>query len=129
MLRNIRTRFFAHGLGFIVSIGWPFVHIVVLLLINAFLERAPPYGDSMVMFFVTGLVPFMAFNYMSRFIMVTALHTRPLLAFPAVKIIDILLAGAILEILSSCCMVIVLALTLSAFGIRSEEHTSELQSP
>jgi capsular polysaccharide transport system permease protein len=116
MLRSIRTRFFGHGLGFLVSIGWPFVHIVLLLLINSFFSRAAPYGDSLVVFFTTGLIPFMVFQYMARFIMITVLHTRPLLAFPTVKIPDLLFAGAILEVLSSCITVIVLGIVLAVLG-------------
>jgi capsular polysaccharide transport system permease protein len=101
----------------LLAIGWPFAHILILLLVNAIFDRAPPIGDSMVMFFATGLVPFMVFNYMSRFMMIAVLHARPLLSFPAVKIVDLLTAGALLELLSSCCMIIVLAITLMAFGI------------
>jgi len=117
MLRIIRTRFFGHGVGFLVSIGWPFAHILLLLLINAAIDRAAPYGDSLVLFFTTGLVPFMSFHYMSRFIMIAILHNRPLLGFPAVKIMDLLLAAAILEVLSFCCTIAILAVFLSAIGI------------
>lgn len=117
MLRIIRTRFFGHGLGFLVSIGWPFVHILLLLLINAAIDRAAPYGDSLVLFFATGLLPFMSFQYMSRFIMIAVLHSRPLLGFPVVKMMDLLLAAAILEVLSSFCTVAILAVFLSAIGI------------
>jgi|FEC22Drversion2_1045045.scaffolds.fasta_scaffold00324_22 capsular polysaccharide transport system permease protein len=117
MLRIIRTRFFGHGAGFLLSIGWPFAHILLLLLIHAAIDRAPPFGDSLVLFFATGLVPFLSFQYMSRFIMIAVLHNRPLLAFPAVKLMDLLLAAAILEVLSFCCTIIILAVFLSALGV------------
>ncbi len=117
MLRNMRTRFFGTGLGFLISIAWPLVHVGILLVINALADRAAPYGESLVMFYVSGLVPFMAFNYMARFIMISCIHTRPLLAFPAVKITDLLLGAALLEVLASCWSVAVLALVLIAFGI------------
>jgi capsular polysaccharide transport system permease protein len=36
MLRDVRTKFFGNGLGFIaLSIFWPLVHILILLLIYA----------------------------------------------------------------------------------------------
>ena len=117
MLRIIRTRFFGHGVGFIVSIAWPFAHVLLLLGINVALDRAAPHGDSMVLFFVTGLVPFLSFQYMSRFIMIAVLHNRPLLAFPTVKLMDLLLAAAILETLSSCVTILALAIFLSAIGV------------
>lgn len=117
MLRNIRTRYFAHGLGFLVSIGFPLVHIGILLGLNAFFDRAAPYGDSLTMFYATGLLPFISWMYLMRFTMTTVLSTRPLLAFPAVKIVDLLLAGAILEVLATCFSAILLGLVLTALGI------------
>lgn len=117
MLRIIRTRFFGHGVGFLVSIAWPFAHLLLLLLINSTLDRAAPYGDSLVLFFVTGLVPFLSFQYMSRFIMIAVVHNRPVLAFPAVKLMDLLLAAALLETLSAFCTIFVLAVFLTAIGV------------
>lgn len=78
----MRTRFFGDGLGFLIAIAWPRAHIGVLLAIYRGVGRATPYGDSILVFFGTGLVPFMSFSYMSRFPMLSLLHNRPLLAFP-----------------------------------------------
>jgi capsular polysaccharide transport system permease protein len=116
MLRNMRTRFFGHGLGFLISIGWPLFHIVILLIINASFGRVAPYGDSLVVFLATGLAPFMTFQYMTRHVMISVLHTSPLLNFPAVKLLDLLLAGALLEVLGAACMIVVLILVLTACG-------------
>lgn len=117
MLRDMRTRFFGHGLGFLVAIAWPLVHILVLIVIFSLLGRRAPYGDSMTVFFATGLVPFMTFSYMSRFTMLSLIMNRPLLVFPAIKVLDILLARAILELLGSCCTVIFLLVIFWAYGI------------
>jgi capsular polysaccharide transport system permease protein len=117
MLRDIRTRFFGHGLGYLIAVAWPLAHIAVLLLIYSFLGRVTPYGSSMTLYFATGLAPTMAFIYASRWIMLSAATNKPLLGFPIVKIADILFARGILEILSSALMVIILLATLAAFGI------------
>jgi capsular polysaccharide transport system permease protein len=117
MLRDIRTRFFGHGLGYLIAVAWPLAHIAVLLLIYSFLGRVAPYGSSMTLYFATGLAPTMAFIYASRWIMLSAATNKPLLAFPIVKITDILFARGILEILSSALMAIILLATLAAFGI------------
>lgn len=117
MLRNIRTRFFGTGLGFLLALSWPLVHIGILLAISIAIGRVAPYGESSAVFFATGLVPFIAFLYISRFMMVSVQQTRPLLAFPIVKIVDLLAASAILEVLSSCCAIIVFLIVLMAFGI------------
>ncbi len=116
MLRNIRTRFFGTGLGYIISIGWPLAHVGIILLLNAFVDRAAPYGESLVMFYVSGLIPFMAFNYMARFIMYAVVQSRALLSFPAVKVTDLLFGAALLEVVASSWSAAILALILIAFG-------------
>lgn len=103
MLRGIRTRLFGNGLGFIgFSVLWPLVHMLAIMTIHSMLGRIVPVGDSALLFFATGLMPFMAFTYISRWTMLGMLFDRPLLAFPIVKVTDLLFARVILEILGSC---------------------------
>jgi capsular polysaccharide transport system permease protein len=111
MLRDIKTRFGGTEWGFLLAIGWPLSHILILLLINAGLGRTAPYGESAALWFATGIIPFMAFSYMSRFIMMGILLNKPLLCFPTVKITDILFARAIVEVLSAG-LVILITLTI-----------------
>lgn len=117
VLRNMRTRFFGHGLGYLLAVGWPVSHILLLIIIFSFAGRAAPFGDSTVLFLATGAVPFMAFSYLSRFMMIALLSTKPLLAFPEVKTLDVLIGSAILEILSAFAVVVVMVLLAWAFGI------------
>ncbi|MEM9145609.1 MAG: capsular biosynthesis protein [Pseudomonadota bacterium] len=117
MLRDIRTRFFNHGLGYLIAVSWPIAHILILLAFYTLLGRFAPYGDSIALFFATALVPFMTWNYMSRFIMMSLVMNRALLAFPAVKILDILFGRAVLELLASAAMLGLLLLLAFAAGI------------
>ncbi len=117
ILRDIRTRFFGHGAGYLIAIAWPLAHIGILLAIYAGLGRATPYGNSMVLYFATSLAPTMAFIYASRWIMLSVIGNRTLLGFPVVKLVDILIARGILEGLASCCMVLVLLAIMAAAGI------------
>lgn len=117
MLRDIKTRFFGNELGFLIAIGWPLSHVLILLLINTGMGRVAPYGDSAALWFATGVVPFMVFSYMSRFIMLGIVWNRPLLIFPRVKITDILIARAVVEILSAGLVIIILAIIFWAYGI------------
>ncbi len=112
MLRDIKSRFFGSALGFLVSIGWPLSHIVILLLMYSWMGRIAPYGESSAVWFATGIVPFMAFSYVSRFTMLGMLMNKQLLMLPIIRVTDILFARVILEILSSAIVVIVL---LAAF--------------
>src|SRR5262245_9176347 len=101
MLRNIRTRFFGNGLGYMIAIAWPLSLILIIVAIFSFSGSAAPYGSSVSLFIATGTVPFMIFSYLSRFMMLAVIHARPLLAFPEVKVLDILLASALLEVLAA----------------------------
>jgi len=117
MLRDMRTRFFGNGLGYIVSVAWPLSHIIILLAIFTASGRTAPYGDSLILFFSTGLIPFMTFSYMSRFIMLSLVLNKPLLSFPVVHILDILVARAILEILSACVVTISICSLMWFMGV------------
>jgi capsular polysaccharide transport system permease protein len=117
MLRDIKTRFFGNEFGFLLAVGWPLSHILILILLNSALGRAAPYGDSSALWFATGVIPFMAFNYMSRFIMMGIALNRPLLAFPVVKITDILFARAFVEVLSAGLVILIIFAVFWALGI------------
>jgi capsular polysaccharide transport system permease protein len=113
MLRDVRTRFFGNALGFVaLSVLWPLCHIIVLLVIYTYMGRTAPVGDSLVLFFSTGLLPFMTFSYMSRWIMLGLLLNKPLLAFPVVCVTDILLSRALLEVIGSLLMAVSLCIIL-----------------
>ncbi len=117
MLRNMRTKFFGNGLGYLVAIAWPLSHILILVVLFSFTGRAAPCGDSTVLFIATGVVPFLTFSYVARFMMIMLVRMRPLLAFPEVKVLDMLLASALLEIMSACCVVAVFLIIAWFVGI------------
>ncbi len=101
MLRDLRTRYFNHGLGFLLVSFWPLGHALILIAIYSFSGRHTPYGNSLLIFFATGLIPTLSYMYVSRFMAVSLLMNRPLISFPAVKMTDILLGRALLEILAA----------------------------
>jgi capsular polysaccharide transport system permease protein len=117
MLRDVRTRFFGSAIGFIFAAGWPLANIFILVVFNSALGRAAPYGTSATLWFATGLVPFMAFQYMARFTMLGLVLNRPLLGLPVVKVMDIMLARGLLEVLNAGLVAILSMLILFAMGV------------
>jgi len=117
MLRDVRTRFFGSAFGALIAIAWPLSHVFILLGIYTLLGRAAPYGENAALFFATGVTPFMAFNYMSRFTSMGIALNRPLLGFPVVKITDILFARAILEVMNAAIVVLATMLIFAILGI------------
>jgi capsular polysaccharide transport system permease protein len=118
MLRGIRSRFFSHGLGYLIAIAWPVTHILILVFIFSAAGRAPPFGDSPVLFVATGAVPFIVFSYLARFMMIGVINFKPLLSLPEVKLVDILIASAALETLSVCAVTIIMIILGVAFDIQ-----------
>lgn len=116
MLRDMRTRFFDHGLGFLIVIFFPLGHMMILLLIYSVLGRSAPYGDSLMLFFGTGLVPTLAFMYVSRMMVVSIQANRPMLSFPAIRVTDIIFGRAVLEVFGSCMMAVLVVLIFALMG-------------
>lgn len=116
MLRDIKSRFMGSAWGYILSICWPLTHIAILLIIHSVFRRIQPYGESAAVWYATGIVPFMAFSYTLRFIVLGLLQNAPLLGFPNVKIFDIILARIIIEILSVGILFFVITTILWAVG-------------
>jgi capsular polysaccharide transport system permease protein len=117
MLRDIKTRFGGSELGFLIAIAWPLTHILALILIYYYAGRTAPYGNSTALWFATGIVPFMASSYMSRFICMGIVLNKPLFTLPIVKITDVLFARAIVEALSASLIVLILFVIFWVYDI------------
>lgn len=98
ILRDLRSRYFDHGLGFLIVPLFPVAHMAMLLIIYKVVDRQAVFGDDLILFFATGLIPALMFNYVSRFMSVSLLANKGMLAFPAVKLLDIVLARSALEL-------------------------------
>ncbi len=116
MLRDMRTRFFNHGLGFLIVALWPLAHMLILLAIYTVVGRKTPFGESLNVFFATGLIPTLAFMYVSRFMSLSLILNRPMLSFPVVTVVDIMTARAVLEIIAAYLTLIFMFAILLALG-------------
>jgi capsular polysaccharide transport system permease protein len=116
ILRDLRTRFFGNGFGFIIVILWPLAHMALLLTVYLLLGRRSPYGDSMVLFFATGLIPTLSFLYVSRHMAMSLQANKPMLMFPAIKPTDVLFGRAALEIVAAFLSVLLMFVFLILNG-------------
>lgn len=116
ILRDMRSRFFNHGLGFLLVSLWPLAHMIILLGIYSVMGRKAAYGDSMNVFIATGLIPTLAYSYVARFMSMSLLMNRAMLAFPVVTIIDIMMARAFLEIIAAALTLFFIFVILLAAG-------------
>lgn len=117
ILRDVKTRFGANPVNYLVAVAWPLAHLFILLIIYTVLGRSAPYGTSAVQFFATGVLPFLLFNYPARFVMLSVPMNAPLLGFPVVTLFDVIMARVLLEIISAFAVIIIMAAILFAIGI------------
>ncbi|MGV1926651.1 ABC transporter permease [Agrobacterium tumefaciens] len=116
ILRDLRSRYFDHGLGFLIVPLFPVAHMAMLLIIYKVVDRQAVFGDDLILFFATGLIPVLMFNYVSRFMSVSLLANKGMLAFPAVKLLDIVLARSMLELFGIVLSVIFVIIILVSAG-------------
>ncbi len=112
MLHDIKNRFFGNGLGYIMMILWPASHMAVVMLVFLFVGRAVPYGQSAMLYAATGVVPYIAWNYISRFTCLGVIQNKSFMAYPVIKPLDMMLARLALEIVSSYIITMVLLFIL-----------------
>jgi capsular polysaccharide transport system permease protein len=98
LLRDIRTRAGRFYTGYLVIFLMPFAHLaVVIIAFVIILGKAPPFGTDPIIFFGLSVLPFVIFTYPARQIVLGVLTNRPLLYFPRVKVMDVIVARAVLE--------------------------------
>ena len=97
MLHDIKSRFFGNGLGYVVTILWPATHIAIVVVAFLIGKRPVPYGSSALLYASTCVLPFIAWNYMSRFTMMGMMQNRSFMAYPVIKPLDMMFARLALE--------------------------------
>lgn len=122
ILRDLRSRFFNHGLGFLVVPLFPFFHLVILLVVRQVAGTPGMYGDDVNVFLATALIPTLTFMYISRFMSISLVMNRPMLTYPIVKILDVVFARAFLEGIAALWMAAAVMGVLAAVGSSPLPH-------
>jgi capsular polysaccharide transport system permease protein len=117
LLRDMRTRAGTSHLGYLFALFIPFLHIVGLVTLYYVLGRTAPIGTDTVTFLALGVLPFVLFSYPQRRVTRSLVENKPLLYFPRVKPLDVILARTLLETLTSCtvCFIVIVALVIGGY--------------
>ncbi len=97
-LRETRSRYGNSKLGFFWALFEPFAHIIVFIGIFSALGRASPIGESMGLFILTGIVPWLLYSNIVSKVMAGLAANKALLGYPQVMPIDITISRVILEV-------------------------------
>ncbi len=117
MMHDIKSRFFGNGFGYLAMMAWPMSHIVVVIVMFAASGRVVPYGNSLILYAATGVIPFVASSYISKFIILGVLTNRSFLGYPIVKVIDLITARAGLEVINLILVTVATCVVISSSGI------------
>jgi len=101
ILREIKTRFGDHSLGYLWAVIGPSLWIGTFVAMFYFVGRSAPSGMDVVSFIATGLIPYSLFRE-SMFRSVNAVSAnKGLLFYPQIQPLDLVLARAVLEFVTS----------------------------
>lgn len=98
VLRETQTRFGRSRIGYLWAFIEPLMHIIGFSEVTRLMHHAAPLGNSIEIFFTTGILPFFVFRDLS-FNLTPALEAnRALLGFPIVHNTNVILSRILLEI-------------------------------
>lgn len=123
LLRETKTRFGAHKLGYLWSILQPLLWIGMFTVFYYGFGRLAPPGMSVVGFLATGIVPYMLFRETTGRCMSAIEANKGLLFYPQVRPLDLVMARVLLEAATQFVVLMVLmggiALVEGPFRIES----------
>jgi capsular polysaccharide transport system permease protein len=97
ILRETRTRFGAHQLGFLWAFIEPVLFISTFVVLFSVSERSAPAGMTLFGFMVTGVIPYFLFREASSRVSVAISANKGLLFYPQVRPLDLVVTRTLLE--------------------------------
>jgi len=112
ILREMRVRFGRSQLGYLWAVAEPLAYVAAFSAMFHFLDRHPPFGSSMAVFFAAGVLPFHLFRNLGNQLAGAFNANQALMTYPIVQPIDTILSRTILETATS---LFVMLLVFGAF--------------
>lgn len=100
MLREMSAQYGRNPGGYIWAVLEPLGMILFLSIGFALMLRAPSLGNSFLLFYATGFLPYNLFLKTTRMVMFSLNYSRNLLKYPAVTWFDAVVARAVLYVLT-----------------------------
>ncbi|KUJ77277.1 ABC transporter permease [Ruegeria profundi] len=96
VLRETRASFGTSQFGYLWAIVTPAASVAVLVTIFTLIGRQPPFGQSLALFFATGILTLEFFNKLSNTLMASFDANKALLTYPLIQETDAIFARVIL---------------------------------
>ena len=116
LLRESLTIYSTSSLGYLWAILEPLTHLALLYVVFVVIGHSsqPPIGDNMLVFYFSGLLPYLFFSHCSERAMHVITNNTAILGFPQVSLFDIIFARTLLSAFTDIfILLIVLAIFMS----------------
>lgn len=100
ILREMSTSYGRSPGGYLWAVLEPVAGIAFLSAAFSVVMRQPAMGNSFVMFYATGVLPFTMFNDLHNKVSQSLLYSKALLAYPNVTFLDALIARFVLNLIT-----------------------------
>lgn len=124
MLRETKSRFGRQKLGYLWALLEPTAFVVIFTTLFAYARQNAPSGMPLVPFMITGIAPFILFRKTMTQTLSAIERNRVLLTLPQVKLLDLVLARALLEAATLTIVFFVILLGAHALG-----YTIRVENP
>ena len=117
-LREIVTTYSTSSVGYFWALFEPASHVILLYTIFVLVGHAsqPPLGDTMIVFYLTGLFPYLSFAHGTEKAMHAVGANSSLLSMPKITPLDILTARVGLSVLTDLCMLLATTSAMALAG-------------
>lgn len=107
-LRETRTRFGKHQLGYVWALLEPMLMILTFFVLFEIANRTPPEGMELFGFIGTGIIPYLLFTSSANRVAEAINGNKALLFYPHVHPLDLVFARGLLEVVTYAAIFIVL---------------------
>lgn len=126
LLRDASTRFGRRSAGAVWVIIAPLLRLGGMIMIFTFLQRGPAAGDSLIIFFMTGMVPVFLIRNAINGSGAAIRGAGAMLSYPHISALEVVAARVWIEIIADVVVIAVIALGAKAFtGLEIAAWVSE----
>ncbi|MCT4685292.1 MAG: ABC transporter permease [Roseicyclus sp.] len=124
MLREMSTLYGRTPGGYVWAVAQPVGALVVMTIAFTILLRSPPLGNSFILFYASGYLPFTVYATVALTVQNAIQFSKQLLYYPAVSWLDAIIARFLLNLLTSITVMVIVL-----FGILQLTEASATLSP
>ncbi len=117
LLRALRLKFRESRLSYVLAVAEPCLQFGVLFVLFSIIGRHPGFGDSLVLFLASGIIPFFLFTHLSGRIANSLRAAQPMSPLRVVSSLNLAAAQAILEFVTIIIFMVIVLSLLAILGV------------